>query len=176
MFRPTLILLCALLLPLDVYAQGTAVVGIGDRVRVRDAQGEEVIGIVDSVAGDSLVVFDQDTSRYAFHSPSIASLEVNTGQHYEVLRTTGIVALASFGATTLLYASSGIGTGWALVTGLAGAVYSLPLGLLIGLLNERDTWTPVVPTEAARVPGFQFGPSPDGGISIAGRIGPGDRW
>ena len=140
-----------LVLPQALMAQDP--LGPGDRVRVREAGGVEVVGTVEDIDADRIRISGSD----GVHSSPvflIESLERSGGRkrrfgHYFPLVAGGTVALGGLVAamawspcdTCFIYPKSrseafGVGA-------VLGAVVGVPIGLLVGLSVKHDVWQPI---------------------------------
>jgi hypothetical protein len=174
MFATRMVWLAAALvvtMSVEALAQDEPTVGVGSRVRVSapEVAGDELIGTVDTVRNDTLVVLAGDPSvLWIVPFPSIAKLEVSSGKRSHAGRGAGIGFLAGLVIGGAIGYASGDencgGSGWgslciekselAVAAGLGFGLVGIGIGALVGSGFEAERWA-YVPLENIRV-----GPAP----------------
>jgi hypothetical protein len=164
---PLALVALTLFAPLDtLHAQSPSdsALRVGTRVRVSTLQPDSaigsrrVVGVIRSLAGDSLTVAWENGLRSTIARSRISRLEVSTGPEPYVLRGMGlgflaggaiggVIGAASYEPSTFL--DFGIGlhiAAGAIIGGGAGTV----LGGIVGAAGRREGWTPIVLGGAAQ--------------------------
>jgi hypothetical protein len=158
MRRPIrLLIVLALATPTPGWAQVAA--DSGQRVRVHYGARKQAIGILESLAGERLMI--RDTARHrdvVIPRSDITLIERSLGHHrnfWESFLVTFVASTFTVGALMALTYSPCEGdfagclfapesTDQAFVFGLAGgAVLGLPLGLLVGAARKTERWAPL---------------------------------
>jgi hypothetical protein len=146
--------------PVSGVAQGGP--AVGERVRVHRADGRVVIGTVERVSSEEVVVGDS-----ALSVDGIESIERSLGERRRFARnlaiTTGVAAGAGglisaiswspcretgFLACLLHPESRSDAFAWGFV---GGGILGLPLGIIIGLAEKDERWEPIARPAVGRV-------------------------
>jgi len=152
------VLVTAIALALLAPASGSAQDGpsIGDRVRVQQADGTVLVGTVEGISADEIVLGSSTADSQALSLEGIESIERSLGDQRRFGKNLAITMGIAAGAGGLLSAiswspcretgflacllhpeSRGDAFAWGFV---GGGILGLPLGIIIGLAEKDERW------------------------------------
>ena len=160
----------------DALAQANAPVQPGQRVRLRSAvaQTPELVGVVEAVRPDTLLVRDDDRSvATAVPLTTVDRLQVSRGRHSHWVSGAGIGFVVGAATGAILGVAGHNESDWIIGPGASafvGAVLLGPIGAgagaAVGLMVKTERWE-TVPLAAA-APGAAWGR--DGRLSVGVRL------